>query len=107
MPGAARIGDKSQCPADVHGCPICPHPVIGPAIIGSPDVLINGLPAVRVGDTGIHAVCCGPNTWKAVMGAPTVMINGKQAHRLNDMDQHCGGVGKMVEGSTDVLIGDG
>ena len=107
MPGAARIGDKSQCQADVHGCPACAHSVTGPAIIGSPDVLINGLPAVRVGDMGIHAVCCGPNTWKAVMGAPTVMINGKQAHRLNDMDRHCGGVGKMVEGSTDVLIGDG
>jgi uncharacterized Zn-binding protein involved in type VI secretion len=105
MPGAARIGDKSQCPADVHGCPACVHSVVGPAIIGSPDVLINNLPAVRVGDMGIHAVCCGPNTWTAVMGSATVLINGKPAHRQNDMDQHCGGVGKMIEGSPDVQIG--
>lgn len=68
-------------------------------------MLINNLPAVRVGDMGIHAVCCGPNTWTAVMGSATVMINGKAAHRQNDMDQHCGGVGKMIEGSPDVQIG--
>jgi uncharacterized Zn-binding protein involved in type VI secretion len=72
--------------------------------MGSNDVLINGRPAVRVGDKGIHAVCCGPNMWDAVQGSPNVMINGKPAHRVNDTDMHCGGVGKMIEGSTDVLI---
>lgn len=105
MPAAARVGDKSQCPADAHGCPGCAHGVIGPAVAGSPDVSINGRPAVRVGDPGIHAACCGPNTWKAAQGSGTVFINGKPAHRLGDMDTHCGGVGKMVEGSPDVDIG--
>jgi hypothetical protein len=33
------------------------------------------------------------------------MINSKQAHRLNDMDQHCGGVGRMIEGSDNVISG--
>jgi len=105
MPGAARVGDKSQCPADAHGCPGCPHSVIGPAVAGSTDVKINGRPAVRVGDPGIHAACCGPNTWTATKGSGTVFINGKPAHRQGDQDQHCGGVGQMVEGSTDVFIG--
>ncbi|MBL6974949.1 MAG: PAAR domain-containing protein [Deltaproteobacteria bacterium] len=105
MPAAARVGDKSQCPSDGHGCPGCAHNVIGPAVAGSPDVQINGMPAVRVGDPGIHAACCGPNTWTATAGSATVFINGKAAHRQNDVDAHCGGVGKMIEGSPDVTIG--
>jgi uncharacterized Zn-binding protein involved in type VI secretion len=105
MPGQARLGDKSQVPVDAHGCPACPHSCVGPSIVGSPDVLVNGRPAIRVGDKGVHAACCGPNTWTAQMGSSTVMINNKQAHRLNDMDQHCGGVGRMIEGSTNVITG--
>lgn len=72
---------------------------------GSPDVFINGRPAVRVGDPGIHAACCGPNTWTAAKGSSTVFINGRPAHRLGDTDTHCGGVGQMIEGSPDVDIG--
>jgi uncharacterized Zn-binding protein involved in type VI secretion len=79
--------------------------VIGPAIVGSPNVLINKLPAVRVGDVGVHAACCGPNMWEAKVGSGTVKINGKAAHRMNDMDKHCGGVGKMIEGSPNVIVG--
>lgn len=106
MPSAGRVGDKAQCPADAHGCPGCAHGVIGPGVAGSPDVQINGKPALRVGDPGIHAACCGPNTWKAAAGSSTVFINGKPAHRLGDMTQHCGGVGKLIEGSPNVTIGD-
>jgi hypothetical protein len=67
--------------------------------------MINGRPAVRVGDPGVHAACCGPNTWTAQSGSGTVIINGKAAHRLGDADQHCGGMGKMIEGSSDVIVG--
>jgi len=28
------------------------------------------------------------------------------AHRLGDMDTHCGGVGQLIEGSPDVIVGD-
>lgn len=105
MPAQSRLGDKSHVPADAHGCPACPHSCIGPAVAGSPNVNVNGRPALRVGDPGVHAACCGPNTWKAAMGSGTVNINGKAAHRLNDMDTHCGGVGKMIEGSGDVITG--
>jgi uncharacterized Zn-binding protein involved in type VI secretion len=106
MPGQARLGDKSQVPADAHGCPACPHPAVGPAIIGSPDVNCNGRPALRVGDKGVHAACCGPNMWTATKGSSTVFINNMAAHRLGDDDQHCGGKGQMIEGSTNVIVGD-
>jgi len=105
MPPQGRLGDKSNCPADAHGCPACPHPVIGPAIDGSPNVNVNSRPALRVGDHGIHAACCGPNTWTASKGSGTVFINNKAAHRIGDTDMYCGGVGQLVEGSDNVLVG--
>ncbi len=105
MPPQSRLGDNSQAPVDAHGCPACPHPVIGPAIMGSPTVFVNGMPGLRVGDMGLHAVCCGPNMWTARRGSMSVNINGKQAHRIGDMDQHCGGVGQMVVGSPNVITG--
>ena len=119
MPGQGRLGDKSNVPACVHGCLACPHPAVGRAIVGStnvvveaattafgaPNVLVNNLPALRLGDNGIHAVCCGPNTWTAVKGSATVMINNKPAHRMGDTDQHCGGVGQLIEGSPTVIVG--
>ena len=105
MPGMGRLGDKSFAPADAHGCPACPHPVIGPAVTGSPNVLVNGRPALRVTDQGIHAACCGPNMWNAIIGSATVFINYLPAHRMGDTDMHCGGVGTLVEGSLDVIVG--
>jgi uncharacterized Zn-binding protein involved in type VI secretion len=105
VPPMGRLGDKSQVAADIHGCPACPHPGVGPAIIGSPTVLVNNMPALRVGDMGVHAACCGPNMWTATKGSATVLIDGKPAHRMGDMDQHCGGVGQLIEGSPDVLVG--
>lgn len=105
MSAAGRLGDLAQVPADAHGCPLCPHPAMGPAIAGSPDVNVNGQPALRVGDSGIHAVCCGPNQWTARRGSATVFINGQAAHRVGDMQQHCGGSGQLVSGSPDVQVG--
>jgi uncharacterized Zn-binding protein involved in type VI secretion len=105
MPEAGRLGDISKVDADAHGCPACPHTAMGPAIIGSPNVNINNMPALRVGDLGIHAPCCGPNMWTATQGSTTVMINGRPAHRKDDMDTHCGGVGKLIVGSPNVIIG--
>lgn len=100
-----RLGDSSLAPADAHGCLACPHPASGPATSGSPDVLVNGLPALRVGDSGSHAACCGPNTWTAVAGSASVLINGRPAHRQGDQTQHCGGVGTLLVGSANVLVG--
>ncbi len=106
MPQQGRLGDKSMVPADAHGCPACPHTCVGPAVAGSPDVMVNDKPALRIGDPGVHSACCGPNTWVAQTGAPAVYINGRKAHRLGDVDAHCGGSGKMIEGSPNVIVGD-
>ncbi|MEZ4365137.1 MAG: PAAR domain-containing protein [Kofleriaceae bacterium] len=92
-------------PADAHGCPACPHPAVGPAIAGSPDTLVNKRPALRVGDPGLHAACCGPNTWTAQAGSSTVFINNKAAHRKGDADKHCGGSGKLITASSNVIVG--
>jgi len=102
---AGRLGDKAMNPGDAHGCPACPHPAVGPAISGSPSVLINGRPALRVSDKGVHAACCGSNRWEAGAGTPRVLINGLPAHRMNDMTAHCGGRGQLIEGSPNVLFG--
>ena len=107
MPAAARLGDKAQVQADKHGCPACPHPGIGPIVTGSPNVNINKLPAARVDDLGVHAICCGPNTFTIVKGSPTVYVNGKPLARMNDKTKHCGGDGPITEGSPDVMIDDG
>ncbi len=105
MSNAARQGDNSHCPLDSHGKICCPHNVKGPAINGSSNVLINGQKALRLGDTGEHSMCCGSNTWECTSGSDTVFINGKPAVRLGDPTTHCGGTGKIVEGSTNVFIG--
>lgn len=106
MPAQGRLGDLAQVSADAHGCPACPHTAVGPAIAGSPNVNVNHRPALRVGDRGIHAACCGPNMWTAQQGSNTVFINGQPAHRMGDMNIHCGGVGKLIQGSANVLVGD-
>jgi uncharacterized Zn-binding protein involved in type VI secretion len=105
VPGNARLGDKSKVDSNSHGCPACPHTCVGPAVAGSPTVFVNSKPAIRVSDTGIHSACCGPNTWVAKAGSGTVYINSMKAHRMDDADQHCGGMGKMIEASGDVFSG--
>ncbi len=105
MAGQGRLGDQAQIQQDAHGCPGCPHPGVGPSIAGSPDVFVNGRPALRKDDLGIHAVCCGPNMWQANAGSGTVFINGKAAHRNGDATKHCGGQGKLIQGSDDVIVG--
>jgi hypothetical protein len=65
----------------------------------------NKRPAIRQDDPGIHAACCGQNTWSAVQGSATVFINGKPAVRQGDQTKHCGGIGKIIEGSPNVIIG--
>ncbi|MEW6494905.1 MAG: PAAR domain-containing protein [Cyanobacteriota bacterium] len=66
----------SAAGADIHNCttplPVPPH---GPGVVidGSATVLINNLPACRMGDTIVEAV--GPPN-KIIRGCPTVLIGG-------------------------------
>ena len=98
-----RLGDQANCPADVHGKNCCPHNVTGPAVTASPNVFINGNPAHRVGDTGVHSACCGPNTWVCGEGSARVRVSGIPLVRVGDATQHCGGMGKMVQASGNVF----
>jgi uncharacterized Zn-binding protein involved in type VI secretion len=106
MPGQGRLGDKAKAQLDTHGCLACPHVCLGPAIRGSDDVNVNGRPALRVDDPGIHSPCCGANTWTATKGSSTVFINGKAAYRVGDQSRHCGGMGQLIDGSSNVVVGD-
>lgn len=105
MPGQARLGDLAKG-TDAHGCKSCTHTVIGPGVQGASDIIVNGLPAMRTGDSGIHMLCCGPNRWSAGNGSKTVLFNGKAAFRKGDPTNHCGGSGSQIQGSGNVVVGD-
>ncbi|KHT17931.1 S-type pyocin domain-containing protein [Pectobacterium brasiliense] len=100
MPGAARLNDIGSG----HDC----FPET-PITEGSPDVIINGQPAARKGDTVLLHGCPCPNAphgvhpRKIAEGSSTVIINGKNAARIGD-GINCGGV--IVSGSGNVIIGD-
>jgi uncharacterized Zn-binding protein involved in type VI secretion len=98
----ARVGDFGDCPADVHPGPYGPHHVRGPILTGSPNVIIDGKPAARVGDTGTHVnlVCIGANKFEIVEGDNSVLINGKAAARIGDKTRHCGGMGRIYPADT-------
>jgi len=87
MPLAGRVGDHAKHDGQED-----------PAQQGSPDVLIDGHAALRVGDPGKH--------WKAKTGSRGVLINGLPAHRVGDETKHDTGDGQLVDGSQDVFIGD-
>jgi uncharacterized Zn-binding protein involved in type VI secretion len=99
MPMAARLTDMHLCPMVTPGLPPIPHvggPIVGPGVptvlisgvpasvvgdmlvcVGPPDtiamgsttVMINNMPAARMGDPTAHG-------GSVVLGCPTVMIGG-------------------------------
>jgi uncharacterized Zn-binding protein involved in type VI secretion len=86
MPKAARKGDKGRHDKEDLT-----------AVQGSPNVFINGQPAVRVGD--VYQSEAHP----ASSGSATVNINGKPAVRVGDM---LAGHAVASTGSPNVFIGD-
>ncbi len=98
-------GCKAFCPADAHGGPSDPLPVVGPIIEGSPLILINGHPAARVGDMGVHAVCTGANSYTISTGDYDVLIDGRPAARFGlSQTIHCGGRGEILPANRQDLI---
>lgn len=93
---AARITDMHTCPLSDGPKPHVGGPVLPP---GEPTVLIEGLPAARVGDM---AVCAGPPD-TIVLGSTTVFIGGSPAARMGDLTAHGGSI---AAGSPTILIGD-
>ncbi len=86
MPKAARKGDKGRHDKEDLT-----------AVQGSPNVFINGQPAVRLGD--VYQSEAHP----ASSGSATVNINGRPAVRIGDT---LGGHATASTGSPNVFIGD-
>ena len=106
MSGAARNGDMAKATGVSFGAPCCPHNVIGPITQGALTVFINGKPAAREYDHGVHAQSCGPNTFMVLKGSTTVIIEGYAAARIGDDTIHDGQkIGKIDQGSPNVFIG--
>ncbi len=97
MPQAARTTD-----------PISPHPPCAPEKCGpgSNNVIIQGLPAYRVGDSTVpHGfVLCVPHVTPLVNGSHNVFINNQPAGRVGDAHS-CGVV--VVSGASKVSINGG
>ncbi|MEY1554067.1 PAAR domain-containing protein [Yoonia sp. R2331] len=83
MPAASRKGDI--CVG--HGC----FPPT-PSIAGSPNVSIDGIPALRKGDAVAPHGCsnCPPHGRSVSAGSPTVFVNGRPLARIGD-GVDCGG----------------
>lgn len=97
MPPAARVGDMTG-----HGTPLGPGP-------GSPNVLIGGMPAWKVGaDAHICPLASGvvPHAGGVViMGSTTVLINSLPACRQGDFIVEVGPPNTIIMGCPTVLIG--
>jgi len=94
---AARLGDNTS-----HGTPLASGP-------GSPNVLIGGMPAWRVG-IDMHSCPLVTGTVPHVggvvsIGSTTVFINGSPAARMGDKIMEAGAPNSIVSGETTVLIG--
>ncbi|HEY4263245.1 MAG TPA: PAAR domain-containing protein [Schlesneria sp.] len=95
---AARMTDMHVCPMVTPGVPPIPHvggPILPPCC---PTVLIEFLPAARVGDM---CLCVGPPDVIA-MGSTSVMIGFQPAARLGDITAHGG---TIVSSAVTVMIG--
>lgn len=96
MPAAARQGDP--------GVPHCSGYNIA---TGSPNVVINGRPAARIGDVSApHLIpggsTCGVHVAPIVSGSSSVFINGRPAAFVGS---RLGGCTSVASGSSDVVIG--
>lgn len=103
MPSAARLGDLHVGVCD-HGDICCPHNVSGPIAEGSNNVMTNGKPQARLGDSVTHN-CPHCGTGNISEGSGTVFANGKPIARVGDKVTYPGGVGTIVEGSPNVVVG--
>ncbi|HRK42156.1 MAG TPA: type VI secretion system PAAR protein [Gemmobacter sp.] len=91
MPAASRKGDTGSG----HGC----FPPT-PAITGSPDVLIDGIPALRRGDALAPHACPNtpPHPRSVADGSSTVLVNGRPLARIGD-GIDCGGSVEVGSGT--------
>lgn len=101
MPNAARVLDKHQCPLQTPGTPPVPHAAGGVIMQGRLNVLIEEMPAARVGDP---LLCAGPPPHPDTIaaGSRSVYIGGMPAARVGDPTASGG---KIQLSAKRVLIG--
>ena len=93
-----HTGSLAKSGSDSHGCPGCPHIVVGPVVTGSTLVFAGHFPAARVGDLGVHSACCENNSFVITSGDPEVLIEGKPAAKPGlSATRHCGGDGILIK----------
>ena len=95
MPAQTRLGDLDT------GHDACPPRSL---VTASPDVIVNGKGAGRVGDSyAPHGCDVHPiHTGTIASGSRTVFINGRAAGRIGD-PVSCGG--SVAQGSSNVFVG--
>ena len=95
MPGISRIGDTGTGHASFPPTTL---------IAGSGNVIVNGIPASRVGDAlAPHGSPSPspPHPRKVSQGASTVLTNGKPTATVGSA-VNCGGM--LVQGSGNVIV---
>lgn len=100
MKGMMRVGDIAVG-VDYHPTPPYVFPWFGTPVVGAPSIVVEGTPAVRVGDM-YRTTCpiCGVGT--ALTGRPDVPLQGSAEHRKGDVVQTPGGFGVGLIGSPSV-----
>lgn len=93
----ARMNDIGMGTCSCHKNP---QTVVGTIVIGSPNVLANGIGKARMGDL-VMCSCGHPAT--IVLGSPTVLANGLPQARMGDLFSGCP-IGSIVIGSPNVLV---
>ena len=99
MAHLARVGDPVTSSADIHGS--ASIPIVGNFTSGASNVFCNNIAVIRLGDTGVHVLCPGPNTFSASSGAAKTYVNNLPAVREGDSTTHCGNplsVGHVLAG---------
>lgn len=80
----------SHPPSLIPPAPPIPLPSIGNIMLaGAVNVLINNVPAARVGDVGVVVTCgsLGPPS-EIILGSSSVLIGGSRAARMLDITRH-------------------
>ncbi|MCY1013059.1 PAAR domain-containing protein [Nannocystis pusilla] len=116
---AATVGSLAVGLPHAHlPLPMVVLPVIGATLMGCcVSVLINGLPAARVGDIGLNPTCLGlplPG-FEIFTGSSKVFIGGARAARMFDITKHCwppppkwkagAAMAKVVRGANAAMMG--
>ena len=103
MPGVARVGDTHNGICN-HGLKCCPHKVSGNIVSGSPNVMANGKPVARLGDSVVHD-CPHCGTGEISSASSTVKANGIGVARIGDSVVYPGGSGVIDSCSGNVNAG--